>query len=225
MPISQRRLRRTTRRSAGQGREGRPSTATLLWTFADVKSREFLIDHVRADDARRSRVAIAPEERERRRALEHAKLPDDRVGRHRRLPAHDHPPVFRESGGAGAMWGLRARAIVASRSARPVACSSGRSSGIARAPRLIEKWIESACAAGLIALSADQYHTLTLMPFGRDVMAARAGGRADAGAQGCRAGPAHARGAGCLAGRGDKPRIVSATVATSRSPRKSTGSS
>jgi superfamily II DNA/RNA helicase len=89
------------------GREGRPSTATLLWTFADVKSREFLIDHVRADDARRSRVAIAPEERERRRALEHAKLPDDRVGRHRRLPAHDHPPVFRESGGAGAMWGLR----------------------------------------------------------------------------------------------------------------------
>jgi hypothetical protein len=29
---------------------------------------------------------------------------------------------------------------------------------------------ESACAAGLIAMSADQYHTLTVTPFGRDVM-------------------------------------------------------
>jgi hypothetical protein len=27
---------------------------------------------------------------------------------------------------------------------------------------------ESACAAGLIAMSADQYHTLALTPFGRD---------------------------------------------------------
>jgi superfamily II DNA helicase RecQ len=41
------------------------------------------------------------------------------------------------------------------------------------APRLIERWIESACAAGLIAMSADQYHTLTLTPFGRNVMAGR----------------------------------------------------
>src|SRR5437867_8291500 len=56
------------------GRDGRPATATLLWHYADVKTREFLIDHVRADDAQRSRVAITPEERERRKALEHAKL-------------------------------------------------------------------------------------------------------------------------------------------------------
>ena len=41
------------------------------------------------------------------------------------------------------------------------------------APRLIEQWIESTCAAGLIAMSADQYHTLTVTPFGRDVMAGR----------------------------------------------------
>ena len=43
-------------------------------------------------------------------------------------------------------------------------------------PRLIEQWIESACAAGLIAMSADQYHTLTVTPFGRDVMAGRVEG-------------------------------------------------
>ena len=42
----------------------------LLWHDADVKAREFLIDHVRGDDARRSRVAITPEERERRKAPE-----------------------------------------------------------------------------------------------------------------------------------------------------------
>jgi hypothetical protein len=41
------------------------------------------------------------------------------------------------------------------------------------APRLIEQWIESACAVGLIAMSADQYHALALTPFGRDVMAGR----------------------------------------------------
>jgi ATP-dependent DNA helicase RecQ len=29
------------------GRDGRPATATLLWTYADVKTREFLIDHAR----------------------------------------------------------------------------------------------------------------------------------------------------------------------------------
>jgi ATP-dependent DNA helicase RecQ len=59
------------------GRDGGPATATLLWTYADLKTREFLIDHARADDARRSRLAIAPEKRERRRALEHMKLRHD----------------------------------------------------------------------------------------------------------------------------------------------------
>jgi hypothetical protein len=42
-----------------------------------------------------------------------------------------------------------------------------------REPRLIERWIESACAAGLIAVSGDQYRTLTLTPAGRAVMAGR----------------------------------------------------
>jgi len=41
-------------------------------------------------------------------------------------------------------------------------------------PRLIERWIDSACAGGLIAVSADQYRTLALTPLGREVMAGRA---------------------------------------------------
>jgi hypothetical protein len=42
-----------------------------------------------------------------------------------------------------------------------------------REPRLIERWIESACAAGLIAVSEDQYRTLALTAAGRAVMAGR----------------------------------------------------
>ena len=38
---------------------------------------------------------------------------------------------------------------------------------------MVERWIDSASAAGLIVPSADQYHTLTLTPLGRDVMAGR----------------------------------------------------
>jgi len=41
------------------------------------------------------------------------------------------------------------------------------------APRSIEQWIESGCAAGLIAMSADQYHRLTVTPVGRAVMTGR----------------------------------------------------
>lgn len=52
------------------GRDGRPATATLLWTYADVKTREFLIE----DDTPSARTDIEPEERERRKALELAKL-------------------------------------------------------------------------------------------------------------------------------------------------------
>jgi ATP-dependent DNA helicase RecQ len=42
-----------------------------------------------------------------------------------------------------------------------------------REPPPIERWIESACATGLIAVSEDQYRTLTLTPAGRAVMAGR----------------------------------------------------
>lgn len=40
-------------------------------------------------------------------------------------------------------------------------------------PRTIERWIDAACAAGLMAVSADRYRTLRLTPRGRDLMAGR----------------------------------------------------
>jgi ATP-dependent DNA helicase RecQ len=58
------------------GRDGRPATATLLWDYADVETRRFLIDSPKRDNSahRRGGVAISPEDAARRRALEHAKL-------------------------------------------------------------------------------------------------------------------------------------------------------
>jgi ATP-dependent DNA helicase RecQ len=57
------------------GRDGRPATATLLWDYADVLTREFLIDSPKRDNSGHRRGApVDPEEAARRRALEHAKL-------------------------------------------------------------------------------------------------------------------------------------------------------
>ena len=58
------------------GRDGRPATATLLWSYGDVETRRFLIDSPKRDNAahRRTGAAIDPEEAVRRRTLEHARL-------------------------------------------------------------------------------------------------------------------------------------------------------
>jgi len=55
------------------GRDGRPATATLLWDYADVGTREYLIDSPRRDKPGRA-AAVGDEEVVRRKALEHAKL-------------------------------------------------------------------------------------------------------------------------------------------------------
>jgi ATP-dependent DNA helicase RecQ len=55
------------------GRDGRQATATLLWNYADVKTREFLIDRGRDDLPDRARV-VDPGELAQRKALEHKKL-------------------------------------------------------------------------------------------------------------------------------------------------------
>jgi hypothetical protein len=52
----------------------RAAAATLLWHYADVRTREFLIDHARDDDPRSSGVKIEEVERDRRKTLEHLKL-------------------------------------------------------------------------------------------------------------------------------------------------------
>jgi ATP-dependent DNA helicase RecQ len=56
------------------GRDGRPATATLLWDYADVATREFLIDAPRRETPGRRRPMVKPEEAARRKALEHRKL-------------------------------------------------------------------------------------------------------------------------------------------------------
>jgi ATP-dependent DNA helicase RecQ len=56
------------------GRDGRAATATLLWNYADVKTREFLIDRGRDEPSDRVRVAVDPSELARRKELEHKKL-------------------------------------------------------------------------------------------------------------------------------------------------------
>ena len=56
------------------GRDGRPATATLLWSYADVKTREFLIDRRSEEDDRGRDLPRDPEQVARRRALDHKKL-------------------------------------------------------------------------------------------------------------------------------------------------------
>src|SRR4029077_16909727 len=57
------------------GRDGRAATATLLWDYGDVATRQFLIDCPKRDiPGRRRGPPLDPAETARRRALEHAKL-------------------------------------------------------------------------------------------------------------------------------------------------------
>jgi ATP-dependent DNA helicase RecQ len=56
------------------GRDGRPATATLLWDYADVETREFLIDREPEPRPGRPRVPVDPTELAERKALEHKKL-------------------------------------------------------------------------------------------------------------------------------------------------------
>jgi ATP-dependent DNA helicase RecQ len=56
------------------GRDGRQATATLLWNYRDVKTRQYLIDHAREELPGRAAVPLDPAEVSRRKALEHKKL-------------------------------------------------------------------------------------------------------------------------------------------------------
>jgi len=193
------------------GRDGRPATATLLWNYADVKTREFLIDHDRGEEPYRQAAEIDPAELEHRKQLEHKKL--------RRIVAYAGTaaclratilryfgdPTAREPCGACGNCDCRelldeadrllVRKILSGIARAPIpygrrkiaSMLTGRLDGLpepltrlsttgllrSHEPRLIERWIDSGCAAGLIAASADKYRTLTLTVIGRDVMAGR----------------------------------------------------
>src|SRR5688500_4876490 len=56
------------------GRDGRAATATLLWDYADIATREFLIDSPRREKPGRFVVEVDAAEVGRRREIEHKKL-------------------------------------------------------------------------------------------------------------------------------------------------------
>ena len=56
------------------GRDGRPATATLLWDYGDVSTREFLIDSPGRQPPGRRTVHVDPAEVARRKAIEHRRL-------------------------------------------------------------------------------------------------------------------------------------------------------
>ncbi|CAN5819286.1 hypothetical protein BH24ACI5_BH24ACI5_24680 [soil metagenome] len=56
------------------GRDGRPATATLLWDYGDVSTREFLIDSPRRQTPGRRRVQVDAADVARRKAIEHRRL-------------------------------------------------------------------------------------------------------------------------------------------------------
>jgi ATP-dependent DNA helicase RecQ len=194
------------------GRDGRSAIATLLWNFADVRTREFLIDKAREEDPDRPRPAVDPAELARRRELDHLKLkrmisyaetsgclratilryfgdpaarePCDGCGnclsRSRLDP--DHLLLVRKilSGiaRAGERYGKRriTAMLIGSTEELPEPLTHLSTTGLLREhdPRIVERWIDTASAGGLIGVSADKYRTLSLTTLGRDVMAGRA---------------------------------------------------
>jgi len=193
------------------GRDGRPATATLLWNYADVKTREFLIDRGRDDLDTRRAEAVDPAELDRRKALEHRKLrrmvayadtsgclratilryfgdpavvePCGTCGNcARRRPLEDRGRLLLRkilSGIArsGERYGRRkvAAMLVGDVDELPEGLRQLTTTGLLRGEdgRTIERWIDAASGAGLVAVTADQYRMLSLTPLGRDVMAGR----------------------------------------------------
>ena len=56
------------------GRDGRAAVATLLWDYADVATRQFLIDSPKREKTGRCPPPVDPGEMARRKAMEHGKL-------------------------------------------------------------------------------------------------------------------------------------------------------
>ena len=193
------------------GRDGRRAIATLLWNYADVKTREFLIDKGRDDVPERAARPLDAAELDRRKALEHKKL--------RRMVAYaDSADCLRSTilryfgdpvaagacnscsncsrrallgpesllrvrkilagiARAGERYGRRriAAMLVGATDDLPAPLTTLSTTGLLAGEdaKTIERLIDAACGAGLIAPSPDEYRTLTLTLFGRNVMAGR----------------------------------------------------
>jgi hypothetical protein len=135
------------------GRDGRAANATLLWDPADVATREYLIDSPRRDRRERTGETRDPAEVARRKELEHRKL-------RRMIEYADSAACLRASI-------LRYFGDAAARE-RCDACGSCRPGAIDRYERECVQTI-----LGLVAVSTDQYRTLSLTDRGRDAMRGR----------------------------------------------------
>jgi ATP-dependent DNA helicase RecQ len=193
------------------GRDGRPAAATLLWNYADVKTREFLIDQSRDDGDDRRRAPLDPAEVQRRKDLEHKKLRRmvayaDSAGclratilryfgdaaaadgcgacgncdRRERLDEDARLMVRKILSGiarSGERYGRRrvAAMLVGQTEDLPEPLTHLSTTGLlsSEQPATVERWIDAACGAGLVATSKDEYRTLRLTPLGRDVMTGR----------------------------------------------------
>ena len=191
------------------GRDGRPATATLLWDYADVATREFLIDSPRRQKAG---PLSELEERDvaRRREIDRRKLqrmiayaetgaclratilryfgdPAIRdpcgscgVCRPHLVDAHERELVRKILSGiarAGERYGRRriVAMLTGDTCELPPNLARLSTAGLLRRqePRTVNGWIDAAVAAGLIAVSTDQYRTLSLTATGRDFMSGR----------------------------------------------------
>ena len=189
------------------GRDGRPATATLLWDYGDVSTREFLIDSPRRQQPGRRVLEVDPAEIERRKEIEHRKL--QRMIAYAQTSAclrgtilhYFGDPAVRSPCGscgnctpdapdaydrelvrtilagiarAGERYGRRriVAMLTGDTAELPASLASLSTAGMLRQepPESLERWIHSAVAAGLIAVSSDQYRTLSLTARGRDML-------------------------------------------------------
>jgi ATP-dependent DNA helicase RecQ len=198
------------------GRDGRPATATLLWDYADVSTRRFLIDSPRREKVLNPRGAAAaaievdPAEIGRRKEMEHRKLQrmiayaesggclrgtilqyfgDPGAGdrcpacgncQPNALDAHDHDVLRKILAGivrAGERYGRRqiVAMLVGNTSELSSTLASLATTGLLRheQPEMLQRWVDAAVDAGLVAITADKYRTLSLTARGREVMTGR----------------------------------------------------
>ena len=186
------------------GRDGRPATATLLWDYADVSTRQFLIDSPRRDKAGLNSAPGDEAEIARRKALEHRKLQrmieyaDTSVCLRATIlryfgdaAAHDpcgscgncRPDAIEAYEGelvrkildgiarAGERYGRHriTAMLLGSAAELPPALATLSTFGVLRheTADTLRDWIQASVSAGLIAVSDNQYRTLSLTERGR----------------------------------------------------------
>jgi ATP-dependent DNA helicase RecQ len=195
------------------GRDGRAATATLLWDYGDVATREFLIDSPRRQQPGRRSVEVDPDDVKRRKEIERKRLsrmiayadtsaclratilryfgdpavrdPCGACGncRPNSADAYDRELVRKILAGvslAGERYGRRriVAMLVGEIGELPPALASLRCAGSTRdEPRdSVDGWISAAIASGLLAVSSDQYRTLSLTQRGRDYLKGKTDG-------------------------------------------------